>query len=137
MSDPADNNYDTSVSPINSNSMTSPTSTPIINQTLTANGSSSNLNNTTTPATINSQNSGGQQQQQQPPTGQIADINAFTKYLKQFVPVLLDSNAQSTIEFEKCLTEKHNLDSIRKFLGESQVRTLIIQKYLTKGMHLF
>jgi hypothetical protein len=130
MSDPADNNYDTSVSPINSNSMTSPTSTPINNSTLAANGSSSNLNNTT-PATINSQTG-----QQQPPTGQIADINAFTKYLKQFVPVLLDSNAQSTLEFEKCLTEKHNLDSIRKFLAESQVRTLIIQKYLTKGMFI-
>jgi hypothetical protein len=55
-------------------------------------------------------------------------------FLFQFEPVLLDSNAQNTIEFEKCLNEKHNIDSIRKFLGESQVRNLINQKYLTKGI---
>ena len=64
---------------------------------------------------------------------QIADINAFIKYLKQFVPVLLDANFTSINDFDKCLNDKSSVECIKKFLGESQVRTLIIQRFLTKG----
>lgn len=60
-------------------------------------------------------------------TTQIAaDPNAFIKYLKQFVPALLDAN-----DFDKCFNDKANVESIKKFIGESQVRTLIIQKFLS------
>ncbi len=106
---PNNTNYDSSTSPNNITSSPHPISNGV---------------NTTPISTPGSQ----------PPTGQIADINSFFKYLKQFVPVLLDSSVSNTLEFEKCLNEKQNIDCIRKFLGDSQIRTLIIQKYLTKGI---
>ena len=66
-------------------------------------------------------------------TGQVADVNAFIIYLKQLLPALLDSSLASMGEFEKCASEKSNIDVIKKFIGESQVRTLIIQKLISKG----
>lgn len=70
-------------------------------------------------------------------TGHIADHTAFINYLKQFIPAILDANSTSTIEFEKCLNEKSSTECIKKFLGDPQVRTLIIQRFYTKGkLHL-
>ena len=68
------------------------------------------------------------------PQGQVTDVRTFIEYLKQFVPVLLDANNNSgSVEFEKCLSERANQETIKKFLGEAQVRTLIIQKFVIKG----
>ena len=63
-------------------------------------------------------------------TSQVADVTAFITYLKQFVPALLDANLASLTDFEKCMNEKATLETIKKFLGETQVRTLIIQKFI-------
>lgn len=68
-----------------------------------------------------------------PVQGQVADVSAFIDYLQQFVPVLLDANNNvNEDEFEKCLNEKTSVEIIKKFMGEGQVRTLIIQKFLMK-----
>jgi hypothetical protein len=64
---------------------------------------------------------------------QIADYQAFVQYLKQFVPVLLDTNNLSIIDFEKCLNDNRNAEIIKKFMSDQQVRSLVIQKNLTKG----
>jgi uncharacterized protein YvpB len=64
----------------------------------------------------------------------VADVGAFINYLKQFVPALLDANLTSLSDFEKCLNEKTSLETIKKFLGETQIRTLIIQKFIIKGI---
>ena len=61
------------------------------------------------------------------------DPSVFVKYLRQFVPALLDANNNNSTEFDKCLSDKANSECIKKFVGESQVRTLIIQKFLSKG----
>ena len=66
--------------------------------------------------------------------GQVADVHAFIDYLKQFVPVLLDTTTSSNnSEFEKCLSEKTSVEIIKKFLSEAQIRTLIVQKFIIKG----
>lgn len=70
-------------------------------------------------------------------SGQIADHSAFIQYLKQFIPALLDANlASATAEFEKCLNEKSSVECIKKFLSDQQCRTLIIQRFYTKGLYL-
>ena len=66
-------------------------------------------------------------------TLQVADVSAFITYMKQFVPVLLDANLATIADFEKCMNEKSSSETIKKFLGETQVRTLIIQKFIIKG----
>lgn len=68
---------------------------------------------------------------------QVADVFAFINYLKQFVPALLDANLASTSDFEKCMNEKMSIETIKKFLGETQVRTLILQKFILKGKFFF
>jgi hypothetical protein len=68
---------------------------------------------------------------------QVADVSAFISYMKQFVPVLLDANLATIADFEKCMNEKTSSETIKKFLGETQVRTLIIQKFIIKGKSFF
>ena len=53
-------------------------------------------------------------------------------YLNKFVPALLHANNNNLNDFDKCLNEKANVECVKKFLSESQVRTLIIQKFMTK-----
>jgi hypothetical protein len=67
----------------------------------------------------------------------VADINAFTKYLKQVIPVLLDSSNVNNVEFDKVLNEKSSVECIKKFIGDPQVRSLMIQKLLAKGEFTF
>lgn len=63
----------------------------------------------------------------------VADYQAFVQYLTKFVPVLLDADYLSLSEFEKCLNERYNVENIKKFMSDPQVRSLVIQKNLTKG----
>lgn len=73
---------------------------------------------------------------QQPSTGtqpaSIADHIAFINYLRQFIPALLDANLASLPELEKCFNEKSSIECIKKFLGDGQCRTLIIQRFTLK-----
>ena len=99
---------------------------------LASNSSSSNLvGSANTPNTTNSNSTGSNS------TSQVADVTAFASYLKQFVPALLDANLTSITDFEKCMNEKTTIETIKKFLGETQVRTLIIQKFILKGKYIF
>jgi hypothetical protein len=66
-------------------------------------------------------------------TGQVADFGLFVNYIKQFVPVLLDTSSASNAEFEKTLGEKSNVECLKKFLGDTQTKNLIFQKFFTKG----
>ena len=66
-------------------------------------------------------------------TVQIADFGLFVNYIKQFVPVLLDMNSVSNVEFEKILADKSNVELLKKFLSDSQSKNLIFQKFYTKG----
>lgn len=86
-------------------------------------GSANAANSSSSPSTGSGSNS----------TSQVADVNAFITYMKQFVPALLDANLASLSDFEKCMNEKTTTETIKKFLGETQVRTLIIQKFILKG----
>ena len=79
-----------------------------------------------------------QQQQTSTSTGQaqqpasISDHVSFITYLKQFNPALLDANLASIQELDKCFNEKSSTECIKKFLSDSQVRTLIIQRFTLK-----
>jgi hypothetical protein len=73
------------------------------------------------------------QQTQQQQVATIADFNSFIQYLKQFVPILLDADYHSIGEFDKCLNEKTSVDAIKKFMSDPQIRSLMIQKLVTKG----
>jgi dynein heavy chain 1 len=63
----------------------------------------------------------------------MPDYQEFIKYLHQLVPVLLDAKKSSITDLNKCLNEKLNVETIKKFMSDQRVRSLIIQKNLTKG----
>jgi len=60
----------------------------------------------------------------------LADIKAFTKYLNQILPMLLD---ETKVAFAKVFKEKVNGERLKNFIGDPQVRSLMIQKFLAKG----
>jgi hypothetical protein len=102
-------------------STTSPSSGAASNATSGVSGTPNSSSTTTTTTTATTSQS-------------VAEVGAFINYLKQFVPALLDANLTSLSDFEKCLNEKTSLETIKKFLGETQIRTLIIQKFIIKGI---
>ena len=59
-------------------------------------------------------------------------ISAFIIYLNQLIPNVLDINQTNLNNLDKCLNKISNVKLIEKFLNESQTRTLVIQKLMSK-----
>lgn len=65
-------------------------------------------------------------------SSQVADTKLFINYLRQLISVLLECSIESSNELEKCLNEKSTIECVKKFISESQVRSLVIHKFITK-----
>jgi hypothetical protein len=102
-----------------------------------ANHDPSVTNNTLSPTSNltgnSSANVGSGSSSNQQNAGQVADLNQFVNYIKQFVPVLLDTSPISNLDFEKSLEDKSNVECLRKFLADPQIKNLIFHKFFTKG----
>ena len=108
-----------------------------LNTDTNAYGDTAAINNSTSAnATLSPPTTTGNQQQQSANTGQVADLSQFINYIKQFVPVLLDTSSVSNIEFERVLNEKSNGDYLKKFLADPQTKNLIFTKFYAKGNFL-
>lgn len=64
----------------------------------------------------------------------IADFTAFANYLRKAATVLLpEDDGLEPPALNAALEDKNNQDCIRKFLSDSQVTTLFIQRISSKG----
>lgn len=63
----------------------------------------------------------------------IVEFPTFVNYLRKAVTVLLPDEDAVPPVFNLALDERYNQDCIRKFLGDSQVSSLYIQRSSTKG----
>jgi hypothetical protein len=64
----------------------------------------------------------------------IVDHKQFCNYLRKAILVLFDDEFGSSSKLEEALDENRtNQECIKKFLSDSQVQTLYIQKSSTKG----
>lgn len=63
----------------------------------------------------------------------IVEFPTFANYLRKAVTVLLPDEDAVPPVFNLALEERYNQDCIRKFLGDSQVSSLYIQRSSTKG----
>lgn len=63
----------------------------------------------------------------------IVEFPTFANYLRKAVTVLLPDEDAVPPAFNLALDERYNQDCIRKFLGDSQVSSLYIQRSSTKG----
>lgn len=71
-----------------------------------------------------------------PPEAQnvaVVDFSAFLNYIRKAVTILLPEEDIVPPALNAALEDKNNQESIRKFLGDSQVSTLFIQRCSSKG----
>lgn len=68
----------------------------------------------------------------------IVDHKAFCNYLRKAILVLFDDEELNSSKLEEALDDNRaNQECIKKFLSDSQVQTLYIQKSSTKGKRYF
>lgn len=68
----------------------------------------------------------------------IIDFTTFANYLRKAATVLLpDDDGLEPPALNSALEDKNNQDCIRKFLSDSQVNTLFIQRISSKGKMAF
>jgi len=65
----------------------------------------------------------------------IVELSTFANYLRKAVTVLLPDEDIVPPAFNLALDDRYNQDCVRKFLGDSQVSSLYIQRSSTKGEH--
>ena len=64
----------------------------------------------------------------------IIDANVFLSYLKKLITVLLQEEGEDlSIALKISFDDRTNLECIKKFLSDSQVPSLFIQKGSNKG----
>lgn len=63
----------------------------------------------------------------------VVEFTAFANYLRKAVTVLLPDEDVMPPAFNMALEERYNQECIRKFLGDSQVSSLYVQRSSTKG----
>jgi len=63
----------------------------------------------------------------------IVEFPTFANYLRKAVTVLLPDEDTVPPAFNLALDDRYNQDCVRKFLGDSQVSSLYIQRSSTKG----
>lgn len=70
----------------------------------------------------------------------IVDYDAFSNYLRKTASILLPDDDPTQIVSPAlivALEDRNNQDCIKKFLSDSQVQALYIQRSCTKGMCCF
>ncbi|XP_064484606.1 dynein heavy chain, cytoplasmic-like isoform X2 [Ornithodoros turicata] len=66
----------------------------------------------------------------------VADVEDVLKYLRKVVPVLLEDDDTIHPSFESALIDKNNHEAIRKFIADSQIKSLLIQRASSKDEEL-
>ena len=68
------------------------------------------------------------------PAQPVADQAKFEAYLSRCVPVLLEDTDTASPAFKAALKDRQNAEQLKKFLGDPQSPTLLIQRSSTKGL---
>ena len=66
-------------------------------------------------------------------TQAIIEVSAFANYLRRVVPVMLEDGDDTPEALIACLKDKNSIDCMKKFLGDSQVPVLFVQRLTSKG----
>ncbi|XP_050037127.2 dynein heavy chain, cytoplasmic isoform X2 [Dermacentor andersoni] len=67
---------------------------------------------------------------------ELADVGSLVKYLRRVVPVLLEEDEVLQPSLETALSDKANLEVLRKFIADPQVKTLLVQRSSSKDEEL-
>lgn len=67
----------------------------------------------------------------------VADASVLQKHIRKLVPLLLEDGGEAPASLETSLEEKSTVEQMRKFLGDSQVHTILVERSALKGKKLF
>lgn len=62
-----------------------------------------------------------------------ADASILQKHLRKLVPLLLEDGGEAPASLETALEEKSSVEQMRKFLADSQVQTILVERSALKG----
>lgn len=63
----------------------------------------------------------------------IVELSEFCNYIRKSVTLLLQEDDVTPVALNTALEDKNNQDCIKKFLSDSQVSTLFVQRSSSKG----
>lgn len=67
------------------------------------------------------------------PTAQAADVSVLKKYLLTVVPPLLEDDGVLHPSLQALLDDPVQQEKLKKFIGEVQVKSLLVQRTSNKG----
>lgn len=71
------------------------------------------------------------------PTQTVIEVSAFANYIRRVIPVLLEDGDDTPKSLVTALKEKQSLDCMKKYLGDSQVPVLYVQRNTSKGINFY
>lgn len=63
----------------------------------------------------------------------VADTSVLQKHIRKLVPLLLEDGGEAPASLETALEEKSAVEQMKKFLADSQVHTILVQRNTLKG----
>lgn len=63
----------------------------------------------------------------------VAEVDAVVRYIRRVASVMLEDDEEASPELQTALNSPQYLEMIRKFLGDTQTKSLLIQRCATKG----
>lgn len=64
----------------------------------------------------------------------VADTSVLQKHIRKLVPLLLEDGGEAPASLETALEEKSAVEQMKKFLGDSQVHTILVERSALKGI---
>ena len=79
------------------------------------------------------------EQEAQPaaPVQSAIDVGVFIDYLRKVVPLLLDDEDPNLKAFKAAVSDKENVEIIKKFINDAQTPALLFQRVGGKGKKMF
>lgn len=71
--------------------------------------------------------------QQQAATQVVIEVSAFANYLRRVAPVLLEDIDDTPEPLNIALKERTAIECMKKFLSDSQIPVLVIERQTSKG----
>lgn len=63
----------------------------------------------------------------------VADASVLQKHIRKLVPLLLEDGGEAPASLETALEEKSTVEQMRKFLGDPQIHTILVERSALKG----
>lgn len=63
----------------------------------------------------------------------VADASVLQKHIRKLVPLLLEDGGDAPSPLESALEEKSALEQMKKFLSDSQIHSILVERCTLKG----